>query len=50
MSMLDFLREKLFLRQSTNDLILVNHPQADNGDFHKIQVVKLQEMKFKKAR
>lgn len=43
--MLDFLREKLFLRQSTNNFRWVEYLPTDNGDFHKTQVIKLQEMK-----
>lgn len=46
--MLDFLGEKLFLRHSTNNFRRVGYPPTDNGDFHKTQVIKLQEMKFKK--
>ena len=47
MSVLDFLGEKLFLRQSTNNLRWVDYLPTDNGDFHKTQVIKLQEMKLK---
>lgn len=46
--MLDFLGEKLLLRHSTNNFRWVGYPPTDNGDFHKTQVIKLQEMKFKK--
>lgn len=40
MSVLDFLREKLFLRQSTNNLRWVDY-LLTNRDFHKTQVMKL---------
>lgn len=43
--MLDFLGEKLFLRQLTNNFKWVDYPLTDNGDFHKTPVIKLQAIK-----
>lgn len=48
--MLDFLGEKLFLRQSANNFRWVDFPLTNSGEFYKTRVIKLQEMKLKKKK
>lgn len=45
--MLNFLGEKLVLRQSRNNFRWVGYPLTDDRDFCTTQVIKLQEMKYK---